>query len=245
MNPEPRANPDSTPIRGSAPNLTPNPEAPIYRGRRVGVGVAKNQSPSSARAKPLSAADLQAARDAEYSSAYRDWVASLSPEERAQLDAGGISEPDTSRQTSTREHDDSVITRTESPEPSPGDDLVFTSPKAPPLPPSSDDAPPSTTAADILASFCARIRAHPHPLLAFDAACYASGLMDVEGLSETALAKRHGVTRAAFSKLVVQWSQTFGLSPSRGMRSKRARRSYRKARLNYLSKRKSYLHHVH
>ena len=42
-------------------------------------------------------------------------------------------------------------------------------------------------------------------LLAFDAACFASGLMDVEGLSESELAKRHRVTRAAFSKLVVQW----------------------------------------
>ena len=59
--------------------------------------------------------------------------------------------------------------------------------------------------------------------------------MDVEGLSETELARRHGVTRAAFSKLVVQWSQTFGLPPSRGMRSKRARRAYRKARLTYLA----------
>ncbi len=39
MNPEPRGNPDLTPIRGNAPHLTPNPEAPIPRGRGVGVGV--------------------------------------------------------------------------------------------------------------------------------------------------------------------------------------------------------------
>jgi hypothetical protein len=93
----------------------------------------------------------------------------------------------------------------------------------------------TTSAADVLASFCARIRSHPHPLLAFDAACFASGLMDVEGLSETALAKRHRVTRAAFSKLVVAWSETFGLPPSRGMRSKRARHAYRQARLTSLA----------
>jgi hypothetical protein len=68
--------------------------------------------------------------------------------------------------------------------------------------------------------------------------------MDIEGLSETALAKRHGVTRAAFSRLVVQWSQTFALPPSRGMRSKRARQSYRTSRLMHLSKLKSTTAHV-
>jgi len=192
-------------------------------------------------------ADRQAARDAEYASAYRVWFATLHPEERTRLTAEGLGQPDISRHTSTREQDESVITRTESPESQPGDDLTFTAPSAP----SSTQTPaatgtesaPSLNASDILASFCARIRSHPHPLLAFDAACYASGLMDVEGLSETALAARHGVTRAAFSKLVIQWSQTFDLAPSRGMRSKRARQSYRKARLKFLAK--SHDHHVH
>lgn len=191
-------------------------------------------------------AALQAARDAEYASAYREWFATLPPDERARLTADGLGQPDISRHTSTREHDDSVITRTESPESQPGDDLVFGASNTPSTPPSpaetGADSPPSLNASDILASFCARIRSHPHPLLAFDAACYASGLMDVEGLSETALATRHGVTRAAFSKLVVQWSQTFGLAPSRGMRSKRARQSYRNARFKYLAKSKD--HHV-
>lgn len=192
-------------------------------------------------------AAAQAARDAEYASAYREWFATLPPEERARLTADGLGKPDISRHTSTREHDESLITRTESPESKPGDDLVFNAPSASstaPTPTAPDtEATPLLNASDILASFCARIRAHPHPLLAFDAACYASGLMDVEGLSETALAARHGVTRAAFSKLVVQWSQTFGLAPSRGMRSKRARQSYRKARFKYLAKSKD--HHVH
>jgi hypothetical protein len=201
----------------------------------------------------MTTADLQVARDAEYSSAYRQWFAALPPDERARLAAEGLGEPNTSRQTSTREHDDAVITRTESPEPRPGDDLVFTAAAdlAPGTVSGSEISNPKSAipghaapiASDILASFCARIRAHPNPLLAFDAACFASGLMGIEGLSETALAKRHGVTRAAFSKLVIQWSQTFGLSPSRGMRSKRARHAYRKARLNYLAQ--SHLHHVH
>ena len=181
-------------------------------------------------------ADRQTAHDTAYTAAYREWVASLSPAERAQLEAGGLSEPDASRHTSTRQHDDATLDRTATPEPTP-DHLAEQSDESSAVSPFTPHPSPSaTTAADILASFCARIRSHPNPLLAFDAACYASGLMDVEGLSETALAKRHGVTRAGFSKLVIQWADLFGLSPSRGMRSKRARRAYRHARLTSITR---------
>ena len=183
-------------------------------------------------------ADRQAERDSAYSTAYCAWVASLAPAERAQLAAGGLSEPDATRHTCTRQHDDVTLDRTAAPEPTPddlaelADELRSASEISNPKSATPADA---TSAADVLASFCARIRSHPHPLLAFDAACFASGLMDVEGLSETALAKRHRVTRAAFSKLVVAWSETFGLPPSRGMRSKRARHAYRQARLTSLA----------
>jgi len=60
-----------------------------------------------------------------------------------------------------------------------------------------------------------------------------------------ALAGRHGVTRAAFSKLVVAWSETFNLTPSRGMKSKAARKSYQKCRLNQISKQKTKTTHAH
>lgn len=168
-------------------------------------------------------ADRQAARDSTYTAAYREWIATLSPEERAKLEAGGVAAPDTSRHTSTRQGDALALTLAAAPEPTP------------PEAAESDSRPSAALAADILASFCARIRAHPNPILAFDAACFASGLMGIEGMSESVLAKRHGVTRAAFSKLVVQWSETFGLPPSRGMRSKKARRAYRRARLTSLA----------
>ena len=46
-------------------------------------------------------ADRQAERDSAYSTAYCAWVASLSPAERAQLAAGGLSEPDATRHTCT------------------------------------------------------------------------------------------------------------------------------------------------
>jgi hypothetical protein len=173
----------------------------------------------------MSYADHQQERDSAYLEAYRTWVDSLAPAERARLEAGGVLEPDVSRHTSTRQHDEALLERTAAPEVIPFEGAA----EAPAASPAS--------AADVLASFCARIRSHPNPLLAFDAACFASGLMEVEGLSEAALAQRHGVTRAAFSKLVIQWSETFGLPPSRGMRSKRARHAYRKARLTSLAQR--------
>jgi hypothetical protein len=181
-------------------------------------------------------ADRQAERDTAYATAYREWVASLPPSERAALEAEGLCEPDATRHTSTRQHDDATLDRTAAPEPTPDDVAEL----ADELRSGSGSSQPSAfsfqpSPADVLASFCARIRAHPNPLLAFDAACFASGLMDIEGLSETALAKRHRVTRAAFSKLVVAWSETFGLPPSRGMRSKRARHAYRHARLTSLA----------
>jgi hypothetical protein len=69
-----------------------------------------------------------------------------------------------------------------------------------------------------------------------DAACVAFGLMGIEGVSETVLAERHGVTRAAFSKLAVQMAETFNLPPSRGMRSKKVRNACRQARLVHLAR---------
>ena len=223
----------------------------------------------------MSYADKQSALDANTARVHREWVASLTPEERADLAAQGLDKPDTSRRVSTRQSDPITLDLAASSEPTPREVVhssepteeaaadrrvahstrpatssivSYTDDSAEPssafLPPSSVSET-SSTAADAFASFVARARSHPNPLLLFDAICFASGLMEVEGLSETALAKRHGVTRAAFSKLVVQWSQTFALTPSRGMRSKRARQSYRKSRLNHLSKLKSTAHHVH
>ena len=172
--------------------------------------------------------DRQAKYDSAYSNDYTEWVTSSSPSLRAKLDAMGLSKPDATRNTCTRPYDAATLDRTAAPEPTPAAAAELADEPA-------TTAPSTTTAADVLSSFCARIRSHPNPLLAFDAACFASGLMDIEGLSETSLAKLHRVTRSAFSKLVVQWSEIFDLPPSRGMRSKRARHACRKARLKSLS----------
>jgi len=79
---------------------------------------------------------------------------------------------------------------------------------------------------DVLAAFCARIRSASNPLLVFDAVCFATGVLALDGQSQTELAKRHGVSRAAFSKIAIQWVKTFGIRPSRGMKSSKACKTY-------------------
>lgn len=201
--------------------------------------------------KAPSVSDVQSTRDAEYSATYKTWFDSLPPSQRSRLKLKGLGLPDTSRSTQTK---DTTTALNRAPSPSNPEDDPADNRKDGREDDGSNDAdmtrrsPPTTgflEAADVLASFCARIRSHPNPLLAFDAACFASGLMDLDGLSQTALAGRHGVTRAAFSKLVVAWSETFNLTPSRGMKSKAARKSYQKSRLNQISKQKTKTTHAH
>ena len=175
--------------------------------------------------------EKQRLRDAEYDQLYRQWIASLGAAERLALAREGLDLPE------------------------------IAAPKAGPTDPNIallmygtvDCIQEETAAANAgvgcssghlseiaaaIASFCARIRGHASPLLAFDAACYAAGLMEVEGLNETDLARRHRVTRACFCKAVIHFSDTYGLRPSMGMRSKRARQNHRVARLSYLERRK-------
>ena len=85
----------------------------------------------------------------------------------------------------------------------------------------------SQARSDVLASFCARMRGCANPALVFDAVCYGTGILAIEGQSATELAAKHSVTKQAFSKIAVQWCTTFGLPPARSMKSKKARASYR------------------
>jgi hypothetical protein len=192
----------------------------------------------------MSYADRQRAMDAAADHVHREWFAGASPEEKALAVANGVDKPDTSRRVSRPQGDAKALARAKAPDRPPDMALLTAEATREAMADHPDEfedtAPPDpvqTAAADAVASILARIRAHPNPVLAMDAFCFASGVMGVEGLSETALAARHGVTTAAFSKLAVQFCDTLGLPPSRGMRSTRARRSHRCARLNFLAKR--------
>ena len=155
-----------------------------------------------------------------YVSEYQRWVDSLSPQEREELKRLGVDQPDVpSDYGNGREIDlaDSPLA-SETPDIAERLDAFQGQPVSVP-----DDA-----RSDILASFCARIRACANPSLAFDAICYATGVLAIEGQSATELAAHHGVTKQAFSKVGVQWCKTFGLQPSRSMKSKKARKAYQR-----------------
>ena len=166
----------------------------------------------------------QAQLDRQYQDSFstpeaRAWIESMSPDERRRLEADGLLKPMLDRAGSTMRDEDAGES-----------DLAAVAPDfAAAIDCEQGATVPesSSTAADVLASFCARIRGRANPALVFDAICYATGVTDVEGVSATQLAARHGITKQAFSKIAVEWCRTFGLQPSRSMKSKAAREAYR------------------
>ena len=165
-----------------------------------------------------------------YVSEYQRWVDSLSPQEREELKRLGVDQPDVpSDYGNGRDRDlaDSPLA-SETPDMAENiDDSASTSGQV-----VSTEMGTAGNAdemrGDILASFCARLRSCANPTLVFDAICYATGVYSLEGASATELAARHGVTKQAFSKVAVRWCETYGLRPSRSMKSEKARESYRK-----------------
>lgn len=163
-------------------------------------------------------ASRQRKRDTVYAREYDTWVQSLTPDERSQLEAQGLLRPMIDSAANARSQDAADMHEA-SYEP----DIAGAIDRAGTTAAMVDAG---TLAGDTLASFCARVRSTANPLLVFDAVCFATGVLALDGKSQTELAKAHGVSRAAFSKVATQWCKTFGIKPSRGMKSERARRAY-------------------
>lgn len=165
----------------------------------------------------------QAQRDRDYREAYQSpevkaWVESLTPAERKRAQAEGLISPLVFGRASGQSEKDLADSSLASENP----DIIESFEPEIPAPQKVN----GTETSDALASFCARIRSVTNPLLVFDAVCFATGVMALDGESQTALARRHGVSRSAFSKLAIKWCKTFGLKPSRGMKSQKARETY-------------------
>lgn len=67
---------------------------------------------------------------------------------------------------------------------------------------------------------------HANPAMTAAAIGFACGLPLLEGASEVELAKRFGVTKQAFSRRVTNLGKGLALSPSRAMRSEKARETF-------------------
>ena len=83
---------------------------------------------------------------------------------------------------------------------------------------------------DAMRRVLGEILIHDNSRLTAECIALASGL-SYSGASETEIAQRHGITRAAVSKRCVELTELLDLRPSRAMRSLTARKSYRSARI--------------
>jgi hypothetical protein len=158
-------------------------------------------------------------RDAWESPEVKEWIESLSPEDRERMEAKGLLAAAVPKDGGGAFIDGDAA---ESP-------LASSTPDIAEMVDGDRNSENADAQArsDVLASFCARMRGCANPALVFDAVCYGTGVLAIEGQSATELAAKHGVTKQAFSKIAVEWCTKFGLPPARSMKSKRARVSYR------------------
>ena len=166
----------------------------------------------------------QSVRDAEYASAYREWVESLPPEEREKLEAEGLDAPALQRHGSGSANGDAA------------DRPLMSEGCDPAQAPEPDDAPPPCPAADseqvwdVMRRMLGELLSHDNARLTVECLALVSGLA-YSGSSMTDIARRHGITRAAVSKRCVELTELLDLRPSRAMRTLTARKRYRAARL--------------
>lgn len=85
---------------------------------------------------------------------------------------------------------------------------------------------------EAVSRFAMETSQHRNPKVTLCAFCFAAGLYVNQGMSITELAESLGVTKQALSKRIVKFTEQLGLPPSRGMKSEKARESYRAAQLN-------------
>jgi len=176
----------------------------------------------------------QKAKDAEYARQYRAWIKSLSPDERRKLEAQGLDAPDLARHgngSAKGDASDSPIMRQGDdpalmPEPEAEPDSRC-APNTEPHQPIRDTEAAWSTARHVLGE----VLNHANARLTAECIALVSGLI-YSGDSMTAIAKRHGISRAAVSKRCVELTELLNLRPSRAMRSLTARKSYRSARIH-------------
>ena len=165
-------------------------------------------------------AQRQQDRDRQYERQYREWVNSLSPEERTKLVEKGLDQPhlercgavgldrdiaDSPRASETPDIIESIEpSQTQSPEPGPGSEEWVL---------------------EAFRRMFGEIITQPNPQLNLECLALATGIAFM-GDSETEIARRHGVTRSAVSKRCVELTERLGLPPSRAMRRLTARAAY-------------------
>jgi DNA-directed RNA polymerase specialized sigma24 family protein len=158
--------------------------------------------------------DQKKRRDREYTDAYREWVARLSPRKRRELAAQGLLEPVVDRLDSMKGEDVS--------------DLPIAAPENPANPDDQGSTNTGTAVRDEEAVFDALRRiigellSEANARLSLECLALVTGVA-FDGSSMSDIARRHGITRAAVSKRCIALCEQLHLGKSRAMRSLTAR----------------------
>ncbi len=164
--------------------------------------------------------DTKRSRDRDYTTKYRDWVATLPPDERRALAAQGLLEPVVDAMRLGK-----------------GEDIADMPLAAPAYGPNRDDSVPAhadmaagdgEAAWDALRRVIGELICEDNARLSLECLALVTGVA-FDGSSMSTIAKRHGLTRAAVSKRCVALTDQLHLGRSRAMRSLTARTNYQTA----------------
>jgi hypothetical protein len=158
----------------------------------------------------------QATLDQEYAKEYAAWLDTLSAEERQQLAALGLDSPEIPKRSAgigvSRDAAEQSAAQTL-------DEIA------------APDAEQEITEADlrvceVIQKLIGELIVDRNPALAVECLALTTGIA-YEGNSMIAIAKRHGLTRAAVSKRCIELSERLGVKNLRPMKTERAREIYR------------------
>lgn len=167
-------------------------------------------------------------KDAEYAREYREWFASLSPEEQRDLAKRGLDKPSIPGYSSGTgmNRDASEIPVTYDPELG---DIEITNTYL---------ATSTEYTMEVIRKFLHELAYQRNPSLTIECFMLVTGVA-YNGSSMTAIARKYGITRAAVSKRCIELSDLLGVHASRAMKSEQARKIYSDARIKSLNKLKS------
>ena len=174
----------------------------------------------------------QTAKDAKYERDYEAWVKSMTLAERKEAEKLGLLKPCLQRHgNGAPDHDMAESS------------LASYTPDIAAMVDHDADEPVNDMggmedATRILRYLVADVLSEGNSRLTIECLAIALGLRVYAGDSMTEVANRHGVTRAAVSKRCVDITTRLNLQPSRAMRSKRARQTYRNSQLKRYRRKK-------
>lgn len=169
-----------------------------------------------------------------YETDYREWVASLTPKQRAKLKAQGLDEPMADDFTSFKPDPELPLSEIST-------DFDYDQLDEPAaLDTDAIEVRAKAYGAQLLIWVFQRIQSNGNErMAALDKECllFAIGLENLLNVkTQTALGEKYGITRACVSARVKSWQKLLGMKPSSMMRSDSACRSYRRARIANLTR---------